>query len=125
MFLKNLNNLLYFKGKKMKKLIYIASPYTAGNQEENVLRQIKAANKIIDAGHIPIWPLSSHYLHLEQPRPYDDWLDIDIELLSSCDALVRLPGNSNGADIEVNAAAGNMHVFYGMKSLTDNINDLL
>jgi len=108
-----------------KKLVYIASPYTAGNQEENVLRQIKAANKIIDLGHIPVWPLSSHYLHLDQPRPYQEWLDIDIELLSRCDALVRLQGRSHGADMECKAASGNIPIFYSLNALDKNINDVL
>ena len=35
------------------------------------------------------------------PRPYQDWIDLDLALLARCDGLVRLPGASVGAYAEV------------------------
>ena len=32
---------------------------------------------------------------------YERWLEYDMEWLTACDALVRLPGESKGADREV------------------------
>ena len=37
----------------------------------------------------------------DRPRPYRDWIDLDLALLARCDGLVRLPGPSAGADAEV------------------------
>jgi hypothetical protein len=35
------------------------------------------------------------------PRPYEFWLDLDNQFLPDCDAVLRIPGDSNGADKEV------------------------
>lgn len=82
------------------KMIYIASPYTIGDQAENVRKQLDAANELMDMGFCPIAPLLSHFQHIMHPRPYEDWLRIDEEKLRCCDAILRLPGESKGADRE-------------------------
>jgi hypothetical protein len=85
-------------------VIYIASPYTLGDVAANVAVQKDAAHRILDLGHCPIAPLLSHYLHIHKQRPYEDWLQMDLVLIRKCDALLRLPGESRGADIEANLA---------------------
>jgi hypothetical protein len=85
-------------------VVYIASPYTVGNQAENVRRQIDAADKLMGLGYCPEAPLLSHFQHLVHPRPYVDWMAIDIEKLRRSDVLIRLPGESVGADAEVREA---------------------
>ena len=35
------------------------------------------------------------------PRPYEFWLDLDNQFLPFCQAVLRLPGPSSGADKEV------------------------
>lgn len=87
-------------------VIYIASPYTTGDVAANVASQIDAAHRIMDMGHAPIAPLLSHYLHIYRQRPYEDWINADLEIVKKCDALIRLPGESNGADNEVSMAEG-------------------
>jgi hypothetical protein len=88
----------------MKQLIYIASPYTQGDVAVNVATQLDAAHRIMDAGHLPFAPLLSHFLHLHRARPYEDWVQLDLDLLRKMDALLRLPGESSGADGEVKRA---------------------
>ena len=86
----------------MNKLkIYIAGPYTQGDGEQNVRRAITCANDLADAGFAPYVPHFTHFWHLQHPRPYEFWLEHDNEFLPVCDALIRLPGPSNGADKEV------------------------
>lgn len=85
-------------------IIYIASPYTMGDVGQNVRVQIEAAHQIMDAGHCPIAPLLNHYLHIHRPRQYEEWLRMDLKLLSKADVLVRLHGLSIGADKEVGYA---------------------
>lgn len=88
-------------------VIYIASPYTIGDKEENVRVQIDAAHRIMDMGHAPITPLLSHYLEAVRPRPYEDWIKADLPLVERADILLRLPGESKGADMEVEHAKKN------------------
>lgn len=84
--------------------IYIASPYTKGDVAVNVKRQMDVASKLMDWGFAPFWPLHSHFLHMASPRPYKDWVKVDLEWVRSCDGLLRLPGESPGADAEVEYA---------------------
>jgi len=60
-------------------------------------------------GHHPFVP---HLFDLVDPRDelgYERWMALDLDWLSRCDALVRLPGASPGADREV-AAAGRLGI---------------
>jgi len=89
---------------RRRKRIYIAAPYAKGDVAENVRRAILAADELLRAGHIPFCPHLSHFWHLLCPKPRDLWLGYGLEWLAACDALVRLPGESEGADAEVAAA---------------------
>lgn len=85
----------------MNKLkVYIASPYTIGDVAVNVKRQIDYANILMDMGVVPFAPLYSHFQHMAHPRPYQDWVDIDLEWVKVCDCVLRLSGESKGADGE-------------------------
>lgn len=90
----------------MRKIVkvYIASPYTIGNQEKNVGNQMKASSKLIDLGFAPFAPLYSHYIHILDPKNYDIWIMLDLEWLKVCDCVLRLPGESKGAALEVEEA---------------------
>jgi hypothetical protein len=89
------------------KRIYIASPYTLGDVAQNVKTQIDMAVNLIDLGYAPYAPLLSHFLHMAHPRSYETWVEQDNEWVLVCDALLRLPGESKGADAEVILAQAN------------------
>jgi hypothetical protein len=86
-------------------LVYIAAPYAHPDPVENTHRAIKAADKLHATGlvtcHVPhltmLW-------HTVSPHPADHWYDYDLAILARCDALLRLPGGSTGADNEVRFA---------------------
>lgn len=102
----------------MKK-IYIASPYT-GQEEAGVQRQIEVASELISLGYAPFWPLSSHFLNQHKYQDYNVWLRLDFAWIDSCDALLRLPGESNGADLEVaHAGVIGIPVFYSVEGLVN------
>jgi hypothetical protein len=82
--------------------VYIASPYSIGNQLENVNKSLDTYSKLVNFGFIPFAPLTSHYIHERYPLPYEKWLEIDCYWLDKCDCLLRLPGESDGADKELN-----------------------
>ena len=53
-------------------------------------------------------------------------MELDIEWLSVCDALLRLPGNSSGAEAEVEFARSNsIPVFYNINQLKEYFIDIL
>lgn len=87
----------------MNKWVYIASPYT-GDEESNTAFQIMVADRLVRLGFIPIWPLASHYWNLHYPHDYEYWMYLDFEYIKRCDALLRVGGNSDGADREVEFA---------------------
>jgi len=98
--------------------VYIASPYTIGDVAVNVKVQMDMADILMDEGFLPFVPLYSHFQHMAHPRPYEDWIYMDLEWIKSCDALLRLPGESKGADGEVNFAKQlGIPVFYNIKDL--------
>ena len=81
--------------------VYVAGPYTKGDVAVNVREAILAGGRIYDAGMVPFVPHLTHFWHTVAPRPYEDWLRLDMEWLRVCDALLRLPGDSSGADKEL------------------------
>ncbi|HUV62896.1 MAG TPA: DUF4406 domain-containing protein [Sedimentisphaerales bacterium] len=96
--------------------VYIAGPYTKGDRSENVRNAMKAMDQLIAAGHEPFCPLLTHFQDLAFPRPWSDWMRIDLAWLPFAEAVVRLPGNSEGADTEVvEAERRGVPVFYGIQ----------
>ena len=92
----------------MKKLkVFISSPYTVGDQSDNVRVQMDVFKKLYDAGFMPFAPLLFHFQHIVHPMEYESWMEIDFAWLESCDFILRLPGESPGADREVKHAADN------------------
>ena len=81
--------------------VYIASPYTLGDVAMNVKRQIDMADQLMNNGFTPFVPLLSHFQHMARPRPYNDWLVNGMEWVKACDCVLRLAGESPGADKEV------------------------
>lgn len=100
--------------------VYIASPYTKGDQALNVRKSLEAAEQLRDAGFLPFTPLLSHFWHVIFPHEYEYWMKMDLEWLAHCDALLRLPGESTGADEEVNYALGiGIPVFFTIQDLVE------
>lgn len=102
----------------MKIKIYIASPYTKGDVAINVKTSIDMYNILLKKGFAPFCPLYSHFQHMFHPQSWETWMELDLEWVAVCDCLLRLPGESKGADIEIEfAKKNNIPVFYDLKSL--------
>ncbi len=102
--------------------IYIASPYTKGDREENVKRAMAVFDRLVKQGFAPYAPLLSHYQHQYYPLPYETWLKLDMEWLRQCHALIRLTGESHGADIEM-ALARSLGKYCFLLTETDMISE--
>lgn len=83
---------------------YIASPYSIGSQALNVRASLVAADALLEAGVLPCVPLLSHLWELVSPKPYRVWMEYSLGWLRACDCVLRLPGESAGADEEVREA---------------------
>lgn len=116
-------------------MIYIASPYTKGDQALNVRFQCEVFSRLIQKGFVPVAPLWSHYQQIFRPLPYEVWLSYDYQIIRRCDALLRLNASviligsviddvvyaqaeSTGADREVEFAKSiNLPVFFDIPTL--------
>lgn len=91
----------------IKTKVYIAGPYSHPDPVKNMHSAIHMGNKVLDAEYCPFIPHLTGFWHLICPHPYEDWLAYDLEWLAACDVLLRMPGCSAGADLEVRYAQKN------------------
>jgi hypothetical protein len=54
-----------------------------------------------ELGYVPFVPHLNLLWHFHRPHGSEYWLNYDLEWLAKCDVLLRLPGASVGADLEV------------------------
>ena len=98
--------------------VYIASPYLNGDKEENVMRSINAFHALAVNGHTPFAPLLGHYIDIHYKMDSDWWLEHDLKWLECCDAVLRLSGDSHGADVEVMRAERlGIPVYYSLSEI--------
>ncbi len=91
--------------KYTKKLrVYIAAPYTKGDPVENTRAAILMADVVRQWGFVPFVPHLSMLWHMVSPHDPQFWYDYDNEWLTVCDVVLRMEGESFGADNEVELA---------------------
>ncbi len=101
-------------------IIYIAGPYSKGDVAQNVKNAIDAADALIELGHTPYLPHLTHFWHIISPKRLQFWYDYDYQFLPFCDALLRIPGASLGADNEVDAAKRLcIPIFYSLEEVAN------
>lgn len=106
-----------------KKRIYIAGPITKGSLLDNVNQATAAFIALTKAGFAPMNPMWSVYskpamwfnrdenrigcigtVNGNDEMSHDDWMGIDLPWVECADAVLRLPGESTGADLETSHA---------------------
>lgn len=113
-------------------LILIAGPYRSGTNDDSKLMQQNlvilesVALPLFRKGHIPLigeW-VALPLIHLAgSSRPGDKtWEEIQYpvaqRLLQKCDAILRLPGVSKGADEDVRVATERgLKIYYGLEDI--------
>lgn len=91
----------------MRKRVYVAGPLSGGEtlddgvQLRNVRAAIDAGARLMEAGYAPYVPHLTYYWHERHPHAYEDWIALCLAWVSVADAVLRLPGDSPGADREV------------------------
>lgn len=84
-------------------VVYVSGPYSS-DPEENTVRAIEVADVLAKAGYAPIVPHLAHFWDKQIPGDYEQWMKIDLAHVRKCDILVRIEGESEGADREVELA---------------------
>jgi hypothetical protein len=101
----------------MKKRVYIAGPISKGDLCHNIRQADEAFAVLVKAGFAPLCPHWSAFAGSvfrsgdsvcgsasamsELPLTHADWLGVDLPWVAASDAVLRLPGESTGADVEV------------------------
>ena len=100
--------------------VYIAGPYTRGDPVTNTGDAIRMADILVSVGYIPFIPHLSLLWHLLRPHALDFWYEYDLAWLDKCDCLLRLSGESPGADKEVEyAITKQIPVYYSVDELIE------
>lgn len=82
-------------------LVYVAGPYTRPDPVLNTRDAVLTADQVLELGAVAVLPHLSLLHHAISPKPYEDWIRITMQMLSRCDVVLRIPGESPGADREV------------------------
>ena len=110
---------------KVRSRVYVSGPISIGDVVGNCQRAIKIGFELMDKGYAPFVPHYSYFVDMQgtagQGR-YEQWISVDLSYISVCHALLRLKGNSAGADREVDWAVEiGVPVFYDLKYLCDMV----
>ncbi len=85
-----------------KPRVYVAGPIAgSGDKVTNLRNAIKAAEMVREAGAIPFVPHLFLQWEMISPQHYEYWMEMDFTWIRQCHALVRIDGESPGADREV------------------------
>lgn len=83
-----------------KPLVYVAGPISAAPLDAP--RQALAVfAPLRDLGLVPFLPQLTVLAEMIEPQDYEAWMAYDFDVIANCAALVRLEGESPGADREV------------------------
>lgn len=107
--------------------IYLASVYNAftlTEKEANVNKVIEVAVELIQRGYNVFVPHLTHYVDMKARElgisiSNKRWIDLDLEWLSFCDAMLVL-SNSPGVEREIGFAKDyDIPIFYSVKELKE------
>ncbi len=88
-------------------IVYLSGPITLGDREHNFQQAAAAQKRLMAAGHSVINPMLTMRLPGAWEIPHAQWIAHDLPIIERCDAVVRLPGPSIGADTECQFALDN------------------
>lgn len=104
--------------------VYVAGPLTNGGrldiqeQRLNIRRACSAADTLMMRGFAPFVPHLSWHQNEMFPRDRELWMRVCLELVGVHNILLRLPGDSEGADQEVGKAQRlSIPVYYSIGEL--------
>lgn len=102
--------------------VYLATNYSRGVPDETFVKVIDAADRLRSEGHTPFIPHTMTFMWaIRYQHAVDYWYQFDLQWVDKCDALIRIPGESTGADAEVAyAKRKGIPVFFGVQAFLDH-----
>lgn len=107
-----------------RRRIYIAGPITKGDLRTNIRRACETMEILLKEGYAPFCPQLSCYMGGDTPEvlpcgtSHGDWVGMDLPWVEVSEALLRLEGESKGADMEViHAKLRGIPVFHSLAEL--------
>jgi hypothetical protein len=85
-------------------IVYIAGPMTLGDSFGHVGHACRVWIQLWRAGFFPIAPQWSAVQAMVSPLTLEEWMEYDLPLVRASAAVLRIPGESRGADIECQEA---------------------
>jgi len=82
-------------------VVYISGPITKGDQDHNFKQADDAMKRLMLAEYSVINPMLSMKSAHAWEIPHDTWIENNLSIILRCDAVLRLHGESAGADAEV------------------------
>ncbi len=117
-----------------KQRVYIAGPISHGDLRTNIRQGTEAAINLMKLGYAPLCPMLACYMSGDTPTidgfgtdhptncgfNHKEWLDCDLPWVAVSDLLLRLPGESKGADMEVKHATElGIPVYHSVQEIID------
>ena len=110
----------------MRTRVYIAGPISKGILRHNIRQATQAGLILLKAGFAPLVPQLTCYMDGPIPQnlpghtAIDQWYESDMAWVSVCDCVLRLEGESVGADAEVEYALSlGKPIFYCLNDLLE------
>jgi hypothetical protein len=88
----------------MRTRVYIAGPMSKGCRIDNLARGLWHFKKLAECGYAPLCPQLTFFAEPFIPLDHDAWLEIDLPWVRQADCVLRLWGESKGADQECQVA---------------------
>lgn len=90
---------------RLRTTCYISGPLTSsGKPEENLAAAVEAHKELTRLGYSSLCPHLTWHIDPHGETPHEVWMEIDTPWVLASDCLLRLPGESRGADHEVQVA---------------------
>jgi len=104
----------------MRPRIYVSGPITIGDLQSNLRQAYAAIQQLMRASFAVLCPHLTCHLPGHQEFPHQAWIDNDLSWVEVAHAVLRLPGESTGADAECeHAASHGIPVYHSIEELVD------
>jgi hypothetical protein len=102
----------------LRRRVFIAGPLSKGDRRLNVRHAIDAGLELMRAGYAPLIPHLTDFVDPDDSFGHSTWVEVSAAWVAVAEAVLRLPGESSGADTEVEVAKKlGIPVFSSLESL--------
>lgn len=107
---------------KILPMVFISAPYSLPDPATNIKRVSRVASRLATSGRLfPVAPvLLCHAWEQTVGQSYEFWIEYTKRFVENTDSLLRLSGESDGADGEVELANSlGIPIFYDVDSILE------